>query len=106
MPGVLEPQRPLATIRLPGRSQAAICAVRQEVLEAAGNGAAGGGGAMEERETQLAVATAEGLLYSFRIELPAAAAEGDGEGSGSSLRHSLEGEWSLTATAAGGTAQR
>ncbi|KAL4427953.1 hypothetical protein ABPG75_002042 [Micractinium tetrahymenae] len=105
MPGVLEPQRPLATIRLPGRSQAAICAVRQEVLEAAGGGNAGGGAA-EERETRLAVATAEGLLYSYRLDLPAAVSEGGGEGSGSSLRHSLEGEWSLTAPAAGGAAPR
>lgn len=105
MPGVLEPQRPLATIRLPGRSQAAICVVRQDVLDA-GDEAAGGSAAMEERETRLAVATAEGLLYSFRVELPAAGAEGGGDGSGSSLRHSLEGEWSLTATAAGSAAPR
>lgn len=107
MPGVLEPQRPLATIRLPGRSQAAICAVRHEVLgPAAGADAEDSSGAMDEQETRLAVATAEGMLYSFRIELPAAGAAGSGEGSSSSLRHSLEAEWSLAAPGGGSASQR
>lgn len=55
MPGVLEPQRPLATVRLPGKGQAAICAVTHEEAEDGGEGAAA------ERETRLAVATAGGL---------------------------------------------
>lgn len=55
MPGVLEPQRPLATVRLPGKGQAAICAVTHEEADDGSEGAAA------ERETRLAVATAGGL---------------------------------------------
>lgn len=54
MPGVLEPQRPLATVRLPGKGQAAICALKQDEAE-------DGEGAAAARETRLAVATAGGL---------------------------------------------
>ena len=84
MPSAMEPQRPLATIRLPGRGQPAICAVRQEAT------AEGGEGGAAEHQTRLVVATGEGLLYSYRLELPTAAA-------GGGLRHSLEGEWQLAA---------
>lgn len=101
IPGMLEPQRPLATVRLPGRSHAAICAVRQEVLEAA-EGSQGAGG--DERETQLVVATGEGVLYSFRLDLPSAAAAAGADGGSGSLRASLEGEWSLAAVRGGGAA--
>jgi hypothetical protein len=88
MPSVMEPQRPLSTIRLPGRGQPAICAVRQEAT------AEGGNGSGPAQETRLAVATGEGLLYSYRLELPAPASA---DSSSSGLRHSLEGEWQLTA---------
>ncbi|PRW56485.1 Autophagy-related 18 [Chlorella sorokiniana] len=92
MAGVLEPQRPLATVRLPGKGQAAICAVTHEEAEDGGEGAAA------EWETRLAVATAEGILYSYRLEVPGGAGTAGGDssgGGGSSLRASLEGEWSL-----------
>ncbi len=128
IPGVLEPQRPLATVRLPGKGQAAICALTQEAED-------GGEGSAAERETRLAVATAgglgvyvvvvtlggricfsnlppsklvhqaaqrcppclaEGMLYSYRLEVPAGlAAAGCDSSGGSSLRASIEGEWSL-----------
>lgn len=94
MPGVMEPQRPLATVRLPAKGQGAICAVVQEVVgqdggddASPGLGVAGGAVA----ETRLAVATGEGYLYSFRLELP----EPEGPEHGGTLRHSLEGEWNL-----------
>lgn len=39
---------------------------------------------------------ADGILYSFRLEVSVGAAAGDSSGSGgSSLRTSLEGEWGL-----------
>lgn len=86
MLGVLEPQRPLGTVRLPGKAHtASICAVRQE---AADGDDGSEGGAPAAQETRLAVATAEGILYSYRLELPA-------ESSNGSLRCSLEGEWGI-----------
>lgn len=96
MPGVLEPQRPLATVRLPGRGQPTICAVRQE--EAPGAGGAGGEEGSTtgaEWETRLAVATGEGILYSYRLELPTDSSDGGG---GGGIKCSLEGEWSLLAS--------
>lgn len=102
IPGVLEPQRPLATVRLPGKGQAAICAVRTEAAgEDEGDGGAlapaAAGGAASEQEALLAVATAEGILYSYRLELPVGEGFGGGAGSGGGgLKCSLEGEWGLT----------
>ena len=100
LPGVVEPQRPLATVRLPGRGQPAICALRQEAAEgeAADEGGAAAGvapAAGVDRETRLAVATAEGILLSYRLELPEEGGGSGGGGGGGALRCSLEGEWPL-----------
>ncbi|KAI3428373.1 hypothetical protein D9Q98_006753 [Chlorella vulgaris] len=84
MPRALEPQRPLATVRLPARAQAVICAVVHESQD-------GGSSEAGQAQTRLVVATGQGLLYSFRLDLPAPEAEQRGEG----LQHSLEGEWRL-----------
>jgi hypothetical protein len=89
----MEPQRPLATVRLPAKGHPAICAVLHEAAaqEAElGDLAAGPEGGSEAQQTRLAVATGDGLLYSYRLELP----DPDDE-HGGILRSFLEGEWNV-----------
>ena len=89
MPGMMEPQRPLATVRLPAKGWPAICAVVQEAVDQADGSSLVGSTASQ---TRLVVATGDGLLYSFRLELPPPGCE---HGAAAALRHSLEGEWFL-----------
>ena len=82
----MEPQRAAATLRLPGtKSHAAVCSLTEP--PAPDGGGSGGGGGGPAGALHLAVASAEGILYSYRLE-------GLTEGGGS-IRHTLQGEWRL-----------
>jgi hypothetical protein len=78
-------------VRLPAKGQPTICAVVHDAPQDDGSLAVG----KAALDTRLAVATGEGMLYLFRLELPASDLE---HGSAPPL-HSLEGEWNLAGTA-------
>lgn len=90
IPGV-EPQRPLATVRLPAKGQPTICAVVRDAPQDDSSPALG----EAAPNTRLVVATGEGMLYMYRLELPSS----DVEDSSAPPLHSLEGEWNLASTA-------
>ena len=92
---VVELPRSVLTIELPGKGVPAVCAIRkaqeqqQETDEQAGQPPASDAESQHSLngEVHLILATADGLLYDYRVQ--------GLKGATQQLSHSLEGEWYL-----------